>query len=312
MQVNYLDVPREWLSQETIDEANRMKAQSQEEYEYHWLGRPRNVGALVCPTFNKQIHVRTFPMEILKEANFFHGQDPHLHYYPANVWVARIPKGEGLFDYWVYNEWPMRSTFGGKFYYELRKEKKCTLSLKARSSIFRVMDNTTNKTHGWVRIRARGLDTRFAKGSGGESHTTNTRGIIQEMADVENGGLVFTTPAESNIDGARNQIRQLLEYDPLQEISQFNEPSLYVAPWCENMLNSLQFHCFNRENKETEDETRKDFWDALKIAMATAKTTSHEVFFDKDKKIDFPEEDNMTKLQDMFMHKQTRRQLVCA
>lgn len=42
--VNYLDVPKEWLSQEIIDQAERMKEQNSSLYSYIWLGEPGSMG----------------------------------------------------------------------------------------------------------------------------------------------------------------------------------------------------------------------------------------------------------------------------
>ena len=139
------------------------------------------------------------------------------------------------------------------------------------------MDNTTTDTYPAIKIKARGIDTRFAKGAGTSSTTSNTRGIIVEMADPAHGGLTFQTPPEHMIDSQREVIKELLSYDVDQAMSAFNEPRLYVSSHCKNMIDSLKFHRFDRDGEEREDEKRKDPSDALKICMATAQMYKHHV-----------------------------------
>jgi hypothetical protein len=272
--ITYLDNP--WCPEDTKRQAEECRMSDIDEYNHVWLGHPRNVGGLIYPVFGRDIHIRHIDLErIEKTANFFMGQDPHTTYYPACVWMARQPRGDGTFDFYFYNEWPTRGTFGGKMYHELRKEKKCTLTLRQRAQMFKILDNTTDKTYNSIEIEARGIDTRFAKGSGTGSTTNNTRGIIIEMADIANGGLRFETPPEHMIDVQRDNMRELLGWDSLRPMHRMNEPKMYVAPHCENLIAALQFHRFDRTGKEKEEEKYKDFVDAAHIAMATAQQHPH-------------------------------------
>jgi hypothetical protein len=300
VETNYTDNP--WCPDDQRHLAEQCRIESEDEYNHIWLGKPRNVGGLIYPMFCEN-HVRAVDIgRIEKAANFFQGQDPHTVYYPACVWLARMPRGDGTFDYFFYNEWPTVGTFGGKMYHELRKEKKCTLTLKQRATIFKTLDNTIERTYHGVEIESRGIDTRFAKGSGAGSTTNNTRGIIVEMADPGNGGMRFETPPEHMIDVQRDRMRELLSWDVLSPMHRMNEPRMYVSPHCENLLCALKFHRFDRTGKEKEDETYKDFIDAAHIAMAVEQQHKHR---DRTKKpVEMVvETDNVTNLIEAFYGK---------
>jgi len=265
--INYTD--NYWCPKDMKSEAQKCMLENPEEYSHIWLGNPRNIGGLVYPSFNMEHHLREVSMSRIEPiGNFFMGQDPHTTYYPACVWLGKVPRGDGSFDYYWYNEFPTRGMMGGKFYHEIRKEKKCTLTLRERAKAYRLMDNTTDRTYHGIKVMARGIDTRFAKGSGAGSTTTNTRGIIEEMADERNGGLIFETPPEHMIDVQRDRIRELLSWDILTPMHRMNEPRMYVMPHCENIIDTLRFHRFDKDGKDREDEKRKDFSDAMKITLA--------------------------------------------
>jgi PBSX family phage terminase large subunit len=272
--MTYLDNP--WCPEEQIYLADQCKAQDLDEYNHTWLGYPRNIGGLVYPMFNPDVHVRDVDLTRIEYvANFFMGQDPHTAYYPFCAWLGRHQKGDGTFDYYWYNEWPTKQTFQGKLYHEVRQEKKCTMTLMERAKIIRMIDNTVDRTYHGINIMARGIDTRFAKGSGAGSTTNNTRGIILEMADQANGGLQFETPPEYMIDGQRDRIRELLNYDNLIPVNAFNEPKMYVLPHCVNLIDTFKLHRFDRDGKDKEDDKRKDPSDAMKICMAIEQQYSH-------------------------------------
>lgn len=272
--ITYLDNP--YCPEDSKREAEQCLRENEEEYNHVWLGQPRDTGGLVYPGFDHTVHVRDMDVSRLASVgNFYCGQDPHLSYYPFLVWIARIPRDSGEFAYVVYNEWPTVSHFNGKLYHEVRKEKKCQLTLKERAKIFRVLDNTIDKTYRNMVISARGLDTRFAKGTGATSTTTNTRGIIAEMADPSNGGMSWETPREYMLDAQKERLKELMNWDRMLDMSSVNEPLFYVLPHCHNVIDTFRFHRYDRDGKETEDETRKDPSDAIRIALATAQEYSH-------------------------------------
>jgi hypothetical protein len=281
--INYDENPH--CPENLIELADRCRRTNPEQYEHVWLGQPKNKGGLVYPMFRKDIHVRDFDLDALvrSNANFFMGQDPHTSYYPFCVWLARVPKGDDEFDYVIYNEWPTVGTFGGKLYHEVRHQRMCSLSLRQRAAMYRVLDNTLDRTYHGVWMLARGIDTRFAKSSGGVSTTLKTRGIIIEMSDPENGAMNFETPPEGVIDVQRDRIRSLLEFDTFLPVHTLNDAHLFVMPHCHNVIDAFRFHRYEEirsvgvdgGQREKESETRKDPIDAVRIAMATASQYEH-------------------------------------
>lgn len=59
--VNYTDLPDEWLTQEVLDQANRMKVENPERYRRIWLGEPGS-GGQFFPEFGD--HLREMPFHI--------------------------------------------------------------------------------------------------------------------------------------------------------------------------------------------------------------------------------------------------------
>lgn len=282
VKVTYRDNP--WLSEEIkeeIEHDKKLYGEGDEHFRNKWEGDPSGIGSRIYPIFNRlddskrPLHVRAFNFErILKGANCFMAMDPHTAYYPFAVWVARVPKGEKEYDYVVYNEFPTRGMMDGKYYHEVRKTRYCTLTMKQLATMIYTLDNTIDRTY-QVKIRARGIDTRFAAASGARSWSTNTEGMIVEFSHPENGGLNFETPPVRHIDVQRDKIRGLLDYNIMLPVTELNEPHLYVMPHCQNVIVALENHRFAKD-KVTEDEKYKDPCDALRILFAIMDEYKHE------------------------------------
>lgn len=238
-------------------------------YRQKWLGEPLGMGGRVWPEYDNIVHVKEFPVEqMLKTGNFYHGQDPHAHYYPANGWMCVMPMNERKrwpedFHFHIYNEWPMIEDLGG-FYHDKRKKLTFNGTLEDLAKQIYAADGTE---YGF-KIRARGIDTRFAKGSGGWNWSTGTtQGIVEQYAKPENGGLLFTMPLEKMIDSQRQRIHNLMFYNKLIPISDFNKPQFSVHPRCKNIMASLMNHRLEEES-EKESEKFKDYSDMLRIMFA--------------------------------------------
>jgi len=272
--LTYLDNP--WCTDVNRKQAEDCKRDFPDDYRHIWLGEPSNVGARIYPGFDEEIHVREFRMDALQPiANFFMGQDPATVYYPFCVWMARIARGDEGFDYLVYNEYPTVGMMRGKWFHEVRQELPCSLTLKQRANMYQVLDRTIDRSFDWIRMRARGIDTRFAKASGAASTTTATVGMIEAMADPANGGLTFETPPESSIDCQRDKLRELMEFNrDLGVIRGVNEPHFFVMPHCHNVIDAFKHHRVDRKTK-SEDQKRKDPIDAVRICMATMDQHPH-------------------------------------
>jgi len=193
--------------------------------------------------------------------------DPAQHYYPACLWGAWFKDGDAMVLY-IYREYPEYDDFQAPFC-EIRKTVPFTGTIKDLSREFIRRDGTLSYEN---IIRARFIDTRFAKGSGAGNYFSNsTDGIVGEFAKKDNGGIVFQCPEEKAIDAQGKRIVADLEYNKLAEIGAINHPHLYVDAGCKNLIQTMQNHRLE-ENREKEAEKYKDFSDALKILYAGIST----------------------------------------
>ena len=271
--VNFTDVPPEWISDETRAMEERARLEHDPEYDHIWLGELVHTGKKIWPMFTNKNdpegHLRVFPWELVRDkANCIQVMDPHSHYYPFCLWIAVIPKNDRHRwpeDYykWVYNEWPTFETFNA-YYHDVRHEMQFNGGLdEIAKEIYR---QDESGTHG-LKIMRRGMDTRYAQGSGAWSWSGQTEGIVSLFHRPENGGLDFQLPQTKIIDIQRQVIITDLKWNALAERSVYNEPSLFVAPWCRNTIASLANHRLV-EGTEKEDEKYKDASDCLRIAYA--------------------------------------------
>lgn len=265
--VNYTDNP--YFPEVLRVEMEQDKAKDFKLYEQKWLGKPMGMGGRVWPAFDPEIHIKEYDIkELAKKGNFYHAQDPHAHFYPANVWGVVFPVNDRQnwpedFHFHIYNEWPKVDDIGG-LYHDLRKKKTFDGTLEDIAREIYAGDGLESG----VKIRKRGIDTRFAKGSGGWNWSTgNTQSVVEHYAKKENGGLLFTMPQESMIDGQRQLIRKLMDYNALATIGPFNMPQFSISPRCKNVRASLMSHRLE-EDSEKESEKFKDFSDAVRILFA--------------------------------------------
>jgi hypothetical protein len=271
--VNFEDVPAEWISDVTRNMIARAKAENDPEYEHIWHGALVNVGKKIWPTFTNKNdpagHLRTFDWDLIRDkANCVMVMDPHSHYYPFCLWIAVIPKNDRHNwpeDYYkfVYNEWPTFETFNA-YYHDVRHTTQYTGSLSDIAKEIFHYDGTSD--HG-IKVMRRGIDPRYASGAGAWSWSGSTEGIVNLFHRPENGGLDFSLPRVKILDAQRSVIINDLKWNALSERSVYNEPSLFVAPWCRNTIQSLANHRLV-EGTEKEDEKFKDASDCLRIAYA--------------------------------------------
>lgn len=265
--INYTDNP--YFPEVLRIEMEQDKAKDFKLYEQKWLGKPMGMGGRVWTAFEKTIHVREFdPVEMAKTGNFYHGQDPHAHYYPANGWMCVFPLNERRnwpedFHFHIYNEWPTVEGLGG-FYHDMRKKLTFNGTLEDLAKEIYAGDGVE---YGF-KVRKRGIDTRFAKGSGGWNWATGTtQGIVEQYAKKENGGLQFTMPQESMIDSQRQLIHKLMDYNRMIPIGPYNMPQFSIHPRCKNIIASFTSHRLE-EDSEKESEKFKDFSDMVRIMFA--------------------------------------------
>ena len=245
-------------------------------YEQKWMGKPIGIGGKVWPQFDPDTHIKSISIEeIAKKGDVVMAMDPHSHFYPACLWMALIPINERRnypedYALHVYAEWPTLDELSAP-YHEQRKKLTYTGDLSDIAREIYARDG-----HG-VKIRARSIDPRFAKGSGGWNWSTSTQGIVGEFAKKANGGLSFTLPFEKDLDVQRSVIQKFMDWNKLAPISPLNMPRFSVDPSCHNLILSLKNHRLEEdphragELKEKESEKYKDFSDCLRIGSALYK-----------------------------------------
>ena len=250
-----------------------LKMEKDQDYAYRpaiakniWEGQCLGTGRKVWPEFNEKLHVKTIDWDTIRDqGNCYMAIDPAMHYYPACLWIAVLPKigMKGTFKY-IYNEWPTLTDLGAEFH-KARKDILYTGTLNDMARAFSVKDGFAEHQ---LNIKARFIDTRFAKGTGSGSYFSGgTDGLVSEFAKRENGGLIFQCPNVKVIDAQRMLVTQDLQINTLQDVGPMNEPSLFIAPWCHNLITSLNNHRLI-DGSEEEDPKYKDFSDSLRIGYA--------------------------------------------
>jgi hypothetical protein len=276
VQVNYVDNP--WFPEVLRQEMEQDKARDPVLYEQKWLGRPKGAGRRIWSAFHREHLIQEIPMGVIRDqATCYMGMDPHSKYYPFCLWVAVLPKNRRGrwpedFHKHVYAEWPTQEDLGGP-YHELRHKMLYTDSLADMAREIQMKDGAA---YG-VGVKARFIDTRFAKGAGGSNWSTSTEGVVAQFAKRENGGLLFQMPAERIIDVQREAIHSDMLFDLRASRGPLNEPSFSVDPSCKNLIASLVNHRLE-EDSEKESEKYKDASDALRIAYAGIATRGQEDF----------------------------------
>lgn len=268
--VNWSDNP--WFPKVLQEEKDQDRVRDPLLYKCKWDGLPVGVGGKIWTMFDKQIHVREFPMDLVRDkGNCYQSIDPHSHYYPFCMWMAIIPKNErGKWpeDYfrWIYAEWPTFEDLNG-YYHDMRHKLQYTGSLKEIATAIYNADGTGKFG---IQIQKRFIDPRYAKGSGSWNWSSSTTGIIDLFAKPENGGLSFNLPNEKTLDAMRQDIHDDMLYNKLLARTIYNEPIFYIAPWCKNTIASFDNHRLI-ENSEREDEKYKEPSDCARILYAGLK-----------------------------------------
>lgn len=260
--LNYTDVPQEWLSEETKKEAEYCKRTDLAAYRHIWLGEPGGQGGRIWTPFDENVHVREFEWPFVRtRAQAFMAMDPHSKFFPFCVWLARWLVADDVYTYWIYNEWPEYALYK-KFYSEFRKDKLLS-EWGGLQELAQAIFARDGSEFG-MKVLRRFIDTRFAKGAGGENWSTGTQGVVSELSNV---GIEMIAPPERIIDIQRECILAAMKYNRGAPINEFNRPNFYVAPWCRNTIQSLKFHR-TEEQSERESERQKDPSDAMRICFA--------------------------------------------
>ena len=219
------DLPKDMVSAEILKQREADRAYRPTEFRNIWEGEPISAGRRIYPYYTDSVHVKDFDLkDIASKAQVWMGMDPAQHYYPACLWLAQFPDPQsGEIIKYIYNEWPRRDDLGDWFH-KARKNVLYTGSLSDMAREIYAHDGTEFG----LKVYKRGIDTRFAKGSGsGSYYSGDTVGLVAEFAKKMNGGLQFVCPWEKSIDIAINNITKDLQYNTLIPISAFNQPRLH-------------------------------------------------------------------------------------
>lgn len=242
--VTYLDVPKEWLTQEILDMAERAKL-NKDEYDHIWLGLPKGQGGRVFAKYNEDVHRIRFEREWLPRCDLYMSIDAHRKYYPFVAWNAVTPTNAVI----TYNEWPRKIDLDGKWYDEAREDKLFEMSLETLAYI--ILANDLTLQFGG-RIVSRTLDPRFK---------AENPDFVLELQKYGVTGWV-DAPFEK-IETQRENIKSAIDYNPNLPMIGINTPTQYIDERCENTDRALRHHAW-KPGKDKEMETFKDPIDALR------------------------------------------------
>ena len=265
-QINYYDNP--WFPNVLRQEMEQLKVRDFQKYENIWLGKPLGSGRRVWHQFKKEVHIRTFPMkQIAERGNCYMAMDPHLKYYPFCLWIAVIPKNDRMnwpedFHHHVYAEWPTFEMLGD-YYHNKRTELFYKGSLNDLAKEIYAKDGVEFG----IKVLSRYIDPRYARGTGSESWSSDTTGVVDLFSRPENGSLLFKLPDIKQLDSQRQVIHDDMLWNPMLGNTPFNQPGFSVSPLCKNLIASLMNHRLE-DDSEKESEKYKDASDTLRICYA--------------------------------------------
>jgi len=236
-EVNYVDNP--WCPKELIEQAERMKREDPARYEHIWLGKPVGQGGLVYPQYNPDIHEIDFDYDYLSQCDLYMSIDPHRKYYPAIKWYAVTPSNTVV----VYNEWPKIEDTDGRYYDEVRETRSFDLTMKQLGDIILANDILIG-----AKIRRTG-DPRFLN---------ENPDIVRSL--MSNGVHGWEDAPFERIETQRENLKDLLGYNPAIPIVGINVPGWFIDKRCRNSARAYRRHVY-AEGKDKESETHKDFID---------------------------------------------------
>ncbi len=245
-EVNYTDNP--WAPQVLIDQAVRMQREEPDRYENVWLGKPKGQGGRVYPMYNAEIHEIDFDLDMLPKCDLYMSIDPHRKYYPAITWYAVTPTSATI----VYNEWPKYETLG-MWYDEARDQNPFDLTTDELANVILANDYCLNGG----KIVARMGDPRFL-----------AENPDLQVRLMEKGVLGWVDPPFERIETQRENLRQLLSYNPAIPLGGSNLPDWYVDKRCKNKSRAYKRHSW-AEEKDKESEVNKDFIDNDRYFLST-------------------------------------------
>jgi hypothetical protein len=210
-------------------------------------GKASRKSGKIYSDFDRNKHVQFFDLcnPKVKLWNTFMAYDPHPKYYPFIQWWGYTP--EGFFV--CYNEWPTFEMFG-KFYDEVRKDLICPYNVQTISEFIKIYDGTQFG----LAEPERYLDPYYGFAAG------NSVGLTESLqSKFVEYGIKFFLPQRNLIEVQREEIRELIKFDPQNPLS---EPQMLWMPHCVNSIRMMERHGWGEDEKEDEkfkegpDDTR--------------------------------------------------------
>jgi hypothetical protein len=257
---NHLGTKRGMRSDAAI--AAKIAATPLDERDARCFGKSNSKAGRVYYDFDRNIHVKDFDLtsDYAKSWNCFMSMDPHPKAFPFIQWWAITPDKKRI----LYNEWPTVEFLQGNFYDEVRKTLICNYDAEMISKFIKIYDGTQFGLHLYKRF----IDPRPAKQSE-HNYGRMNESLLEQYAKH---GIDFICPPAQLIETQRDNIRNGLKYDKQMPINEFNEPSIYYMPHCQNSIRMMDRHYWDEE-KECEAEQYKEGPDCQRFFEAG--TSSH-------------------------------------
>jgi hypothetical protein len=242
---NHLGTKRGMRSNESIEA--KIATTPLDERDARCFGKSNSKAGRIYYDFDRNIHVKDFDLssDYAKSWNCFMSMDPHPKAFPFIQWWAKTPDKKEI----CYNEWPTVEFLQGNFYDEIRTSLVCNYDAEMIAKFIKIYDGTQFGLSMFKRF----IDPRPARQSEHNYGKTNESLLMQ----YAKWGIDFECPPAQLIEVQRDEIRKGLKYDKQVPICDFNEPSTYYMPHCQNSIRMIDRHYWD-EDSECEAERYKE------------------------------------------------------
>lgn len=238
--VNYTDNP--WTNDVIRKQAERKRLTDYHAYLNTWGGQPIGQGGRVLPMYDPSIHEIEFDYNMLPQCNLYMAIDPHRKYYPAIKWYSVTPTKTVV----VYNEWPRYHDLD-MWYDEARNNVTFDMTLQQLANV--ILANDLTLQYGGYGVTRVG-DPRFL-----------AENIDFVRSLMECGVVGWVDAPFERIETQRNNLREMMDYNPALPLSGINYPDWFVdRDRCRNTSRMYKRHCWS-DDKDRESEECKDFID---------------------------------------------------
>jgi hypothetical protein len=210
-------------------------------------GLASNKSGKIYPMFEENAHVIDFDYHWLPDCNLFMSIDPHRKYYPAIMWYAVTPGHKVI----IYNEYPKFEMFNA-YYDEIRNTEQFNKDAKQLADIILANDMTL-QYGGEIVMRCP------------DPYFDEVEDFVKKM--IEHGVSGWNIPERERIEIQRNNLRELMGYNPALGVWTRNDVSVMFDRRCKNVIRAVSRHHWDEE-KDKEAELYKDFCDSIRAFLA--------------------------------------------